>query len=276
MTHVKRWFTLFTVRQGGRILFTLCVALALPALSGPSSSASLSVITKTIAYDDGLAARLVKDPVVVVAVGFDCRLWPTSARIANHATRCEPSALKPELPGEIAAKNGVLLMGEIEVPQAATLASKALAANVPVLALGAELAAPEVLLAVEGGRTFIGEHAAKRLGSRFPPAVLRLATIVNRSSAQDEEPTVREMPKVNDEYPEEARQANVDGVVKLRITVDAQGRVTDAVVVTGLGYGLDEEAVRRVKRFTFNPGTRKGQAVATTTNFNIRFALEEN
>ncbi len=262
------------VRRGGRFLFTLFGLSASLVLATPS--ASISVITKTIAYDDGLATRLVKDPVVVVAVGFDCGSWPSTARIANHGTRCESSATSAGLPAEVAAKNGVLLLGDVEPAQASSLASKALALNVPVLALGAGLAAPEVLLAVEGSKTFIGEQAAKRLGSKFPPAVLRLATIVNRSPSEDEEPTVREIPKSTDEYPEEARQANVDGVVKLRISVDPEGTVTDAVVINGLGFGLDEEAVRRVKRFKFNPGKRKGQIVATTLNFNFRFRLEEN
>lgn len=263
------------VRRGGRFLFTLFGLSASWGLGAPPS-ASISVIAKTIAYDDGLAIRLLKEPVVVVAVGFDCGSWPANARIANHGTRCESSALTPGLPSEIAAKNGVLLMGELEPSQAGPLASKALAANVPVLALGAGLASPEVLLAVEGSKTFIGEQAAKRLGSKFPPAVLRLATIVNRAPSEDEEPTVREMPKANDEYPDEARQANVDGVVKLRISVDTDGTVTDAVVINGLGFGLDEEAVRRVKRFKFNPGKRKGQIAATTLNFSFRFRLEEN
>jgi len=264
------------VHSGWERLIVLSVALWSGLSLAAPSGASIAVLTKTIAYDDGLSARLLKDPVVVLAVGFDCASWPSGVRIANHSTRCESSSMRAGLAAEVASKNGVLLLSELDAAQANTLASQALEANVPVLALGSELVSPDVLLAADGSKTFIGEQAAKRLGSKFPAAVLRLATIVNRSGGQDEEPSVREVPKANDEYPEEARQANVEGVVKLRIGVDAQGLVTDAVVISGLGYGLDEEAVRRIKRIKFNPGKRKGQPAAMTIDFKLRFQLEEN
>ena len=103
--------------------------------------------------------------------------------------------------------------------------------------------------------------------------MLRLATIV-RAEGDDEQPTVREIPQGGD-YPEEARQSDIEGVVKLNLTVDTEGRVTDVRVVKGLGYGLDEEAARRAKRIRFLPGRRAGKPAVTTTDFNMRFALTD-
>jgi periplasmic protein TonB len=76
-------------------------------------------------------------------------------------------------------------------------------------------------------------------------------------------------------YPEEARENNIEGVVRLQITVSPEGVVTHVVVVKGLGFGLDEEAKRRVRRFRFTPATRDGVSVSMTIPFNFRFALED-
>lgn len=45
-------------------------------------------------------------------------------------------------------------------------------------------------------------------------------------------------------YPAEAAAHGITGTVHLRISIDHQGRVIDAKVVSSLGYGCDEEAQR--------------------------------
>src|SRR5882757_2607874 len=57
------------------------------------------------------------------------------------------------------------------------------------------------------------------------------------------------------QYTDDARSAEVEGRVKLKLTVDAQGNVTDVQVLTGLGHGLDESSISTAKRIKFNPGT---------------------
>lgn len=236
--------------------------------------ASVTAIARTLAYDEGLSRRLQKEPLPVLALGVPCAQWPTTTRIAGHTTVCEPVALKPGLVDEAAARNALLLLGELDPAQAHTIISQARDAQVPVVGVGVSHASTDVLLVVDGVRLYIGEQAAKRLGARFPTSVLKLATIVSAASVGDEEPTLRES-WTGGTYPEEAINANVEGPVQLRIAVDEAGRVTDAVVTKGLGFGLDEEAVRRVKRFKFNPGKRNGRVVGMTTNYTIRFALQD-
>lgn len=251
------------------------LGLTVLALSASASipPGSVTVLSKTLGYDEGLAARLVREPVPVLAFGFDCSTWPAGTRIANHATRCEAATMRAGLMREAASNGAVVLLGDVESAPGMEVVAQAREAQVPVFALSATFASTDVLLAVDGSKTFIGEQASKRLGARFGSAVLRLATIV-RAEGDDEQPTVREIPQGGD-YPEEARQADIEGVVKLNLTVDTEGRVTDVRVVKGLGYGLDEEAARRAKRIRFLPGKRGGKPAVTTTDFNMRFALTD-
>lgn len=53
------------------------------------------------------------------------------------------------------------------------------------------------------------------------------------------------------QYPDAARQAGVEGTVTVRYTVDYKGKVILAEVVSGIGYGCDEEALRIVRLLTF-------------------------
>jgi TonB family protein len=200
-------------------------------------------------------------------------MWPADARVATHVTKCEPGALKPGLVSEAAARKALLLLGELDPAQAQAIVSQAKEALVPVVGVGQVHASTDVLLAVDGVKLFVGEQAAKRLGAKFPTAVLRLATIVSAPEG-DVEPTLRDRPP-GGTYPEEALNAGVEGPVLLRLAIDETGRVTDAVVTRGLGFGLDEEAVRRVKRFTFNPARRGGRPVRASIDYTVRFAIQD-
>ena len=59
-------------------------------------------------------------------------------------------------------------------------------------------------------------------------------------------------------YPEAAKAAGRGGAVELELTLDAQGQVTGARVVTPAGEGFDEAALAAAKGFRFEPA-RKGE-----------------
>ncbi|MEZ4994232.1 MAG: energy transducer TonB [Saprospiraceae bacterium] len=60
------------------------------------------------------------------------------------------------------------------------------------------------------------------------------------------------------QYPEAAQAAGVEGTVYLRYTIDHLGKVIAAKVISGLGYGCDEEALRLVYLLQFEvPKNRK-------------------
>lgn len=71
----------------------------------------------------------------------------------------------------------------------------------------------------------------------------------------------------------EAQVAEIEGVVRVEVTVDESGQVIAARVVSGLGYGLDEEALRAAKAWTFHPATRCGRRTIGHTIIPFRFSL---
>ncbi len=74
-------------------------------------------------------------------------------------------------------------------------------------------------------------------------------------------------------YTPAAREANVQGRVRVEVSVDASGRVTSARLLAGLGYGLDEAALAAARSATFTAATKCGRPTATTFVIAMRFAL---
>lgn len=72
------------------------------------------------------------------------------------------------------------------------------------------------------------------------------------------EPTLR----TEIEYTEDARAAGIEGRLVLRVTVDATGQVSDAVVVTSVDPALDAAAIATVKTWRFRPALACGKPVA--------------
>jgi TonB family protein len=68
------------------------------------------------------------------------------------------------------------------------------------------------------------------------------------------------------EYPPTARVARIEGTVVVRVNVDDQGKVTDAVVLSG-SRRLSTLAVANVKTWTFRPNATKSGVVVY--NFTI-------
>lgn len=75
-------------------------------------------------------------------------------------------------------------------------------------------------------------------------------------------------------YPEEPKQAGIEGVVLLAIDIDATGAVTRAEVLEPAGHGFDEAAQQAALKFHFKPATRGGQPIAARIKYQYRFTLE--
>ncbi len=88
----------------------------------------------------------------------------------------------------------------------------------------------------------------------------------------DTEPTV--LGEVKIPYPEEARKNEVEGSVRLKVTLDPEGAVQNVVVVSGPGYGLNDAAREALKRFRFKPATKGGEAVGYTFIYTYTFLLD--
>jgi len=75
------------------------------------------------------------------------------------------------------------------------------------------------------------------------------------------------------EFSEQARQAKYQGVVTLRATVLANGRVANVRVQSAAGMGLDEKAMEAVRRWRFKPATKDGKPVAVEVAVQASFTL---
>jgi protein TonB len=79
--------------------------------------------------------------------------------------------------------------------------------------------------------------------------------------------------QVQASYTDLAREARLEGTVKLQATVLQDGTLNDIQVVQGLGMGLDEAAVAAVRQWRFRPAMRNGEPVATRLGFEVNFRL---
>ncbi|HEY6351708.1 MAG TPA: energy transducer TonB [Candidatus Angelobacter sp.] len=75
------------------------------------------------------------------------------------------------------------------------------------------------------------------------------------------------------DYSEEARKAKYQGTITLYAIIGTDGRPRSLKVVHGLGMGLDEKAMEKVRTWLFEPGKKDGQAVAVAMNIVVDFHL---
>ncbi|NNF14717.1 MAG: TonB family protein [Gemmatimonadetes bacterium] len=93
--------------------------------------------------------------------------------------------------------------------------------------------------------------------SRIPPQML------DREGAEE---------MLQDEYPDALQLGQIGGVVRLRMRVDEQGRVSESSVIESSGFeSLDRVAVRVAPRFRFVPALQSGQPVALWIEFPVLF-----
>lgn len=97
-----------------------------------------------------------------------------------------------------------------------------------------------------------------------------------RQEAECTEPLIKAHPLdlVRPAYTDDARRAHVQGRVRIQLSVDDQGAVTDARIVDGLGFGLDEAAIAAARRLRFAPARQCNRAVAAPFLIAMRFVLD--
>ena len=82
--------------------------------------------------------------------------------------------------------------------------------------------------------------------------------------------------EVHPQYTSEARKARIQGSVTMDVVVVEDGTVGDVKVTRSLDeeYGLDEQAVKAVKQWTFRPGTKDGKPVPVRVSIEMTFTLK--
>ncbi len=71
------------------------------------------------------------------------------------------------------------------------------------------------------------------------------------------------------EYTVEAAKKKIQGTVLLSLVVLPDGTSRDVTIIKGLGYGLDEQAVRAVSTWRFQPAVRQSDGEAVPISINV-------
>ena len=101
------------------------------------------------------------------------------------------------------------------------------------------------------GGTGTGTGAGSGAGTetKVPPPPVSVATIKTRAMPKGDHSYF----DAGRDYPAAARQAAIEGVIRVKLVVSAEGKVTSAALLNKLGYGLDELAIERAKKIEFEP-----------------------
>lgn len=138
---------------------------------------------------------------------------------------------------------------------------------------GPALAPPATLLATEG--LPIGGSVAPANGSGPAQACCGAGDPAPVARAPAPRVPARALTSPRPVYPRQARLMGWEGVVVLRLLVDAQGSVAQVTVMTGSGFALlDEAAADAARRWRFEPARDGDRPIAMAHEVRFRFRLD--
>jgi TonB family protein len=85
--------------------------------------------------------------------------------------------------------------------------------------------------------------------------------------------TVNIISKPRPQYTDAARQNQVMGVVRLRVTFLASGQIGSVSPVSGLSYGLTEQAIAAAKQIKFEPAKKDGVPQTVIRQIEYSFSI---
>ena len=77
------------------------------------------------------------------------------------------------------------------------------------------------------------------------------------------------------EYSEEGRRKHLDATVGMWIVVGTDGLVHDIKVQRPAGHGFDEEAIKTVRTWRFQPAMQNGVPVPVQINVDVTFRISK-
>ena len=78
---------------------------------------------------------------------------------------------------------------------------------------------------------------------------------------------------VDPKYSKEAKRAKLEGVCVLDLIVDPQGMPRDIHVTQPVGKGLDENAIKAIQQYRFEPAKLDGKPVPVEIRIEVRFRI---
>lgn len=172
--------------------------------------------------------------------------------------------------GQPAAEDRGHPQGALSAPAAPTPAVPMLAAQRPAVALAAQ-ASLQVAPAPSGPAP--ASRAEGALGQAVAQAASAATSLAAAGGASH---GARALPgNALPPYPEAAREDGLEGLVRLAVEVDAQGRVSAVRWDVRSGVMLLDIAARdAVRLWRFEPARQDGQAVASTVRVALQFRLD--
>jgi TonB family protein len=79
--------------------------------------------------------------------------------------------------------------------------------------------------------------------------------------------------KPKPDYTDEGRKQKINGEVRLEVLFKSDGQIHVIRVLQGLGYGLDEQAVKAAEQIKFKPALHEGQPIDSMAQIHIIFEL---
>jgi len=76
-------------------------------------------------------------------------------------------------------------------------------------------------------------------------------------------------------YPEKARIANIEGMVKIEFIIDSMGKPSVFKTIQGLGYGCEEAIIDVLTRTKWKPGISNGLPYFSIMSVKVLFKLED-
>lgn len=74
-------------------------------------------------------------------------------------------------------------------------------------------------------------------------------------------------------YTDSARRAGQQGTITLAVVFSADAKIRQTLVLKGLGYGLNDEALRAAQNITFEPETENGKPVSVVKMVQYSFTI---
>jgi TonB family protein len=118
-----------------------------------------------------------------------------------------------------------------------------------------------------------GKHGVVQSGG-FADATVADNAPKKKAAASDSPTTMVDiLDKPRPQYTAEGRNLKIEGDVVLDMVFQADGTIQVNRVISGLGHGLDEAAVRAAQQIKFKPAKRDGQPVDFPARVRIEFRL---
>ena len=81
--------------------------------------------------------------------------------------------------------------------------------------------------------------------------------------------------RTNLQFPDQAKQFEIQGTVKLNFVVETDGRASNIIVENSVGGGCDNEAIRLIQDLLWTPGVKNDSLVRTRMTQDITFKIGE-